>query len=65
MNGNRLNYLFSDVNNVNSIKTVSLENINEVKLKKKNIYKNIFSMNKRSFKARINELMILLGCIEN
>lgn len=32
MNNKSLNYLFNDVNNVNKIKTISLENIDDVKL---------------------------------
>lgn len=59
MNGNRLNYLFNDVNIINNIKTVSLENIDDIKLNKKK------NMNIRSFKVHIKELMILLGRIEN
>jgi len=32
VNNKSLNYLFNDVNNVNKIKTISLENIDDVKL---------------------------------
>lgn len=63
MNRNKLNYSFNDVDNINNIKTVSLDNIDNVKLNKENM--NILSMNIRSFKAHIDELMLFLRCIEN
>jgi len=64
MDMNRFSYLFNEVNNLNNIKTLSVECFKfDIKLNNKFI--NIFSMNIRIFKAHINELIIFLGIIEN
>lgn len=58
-----LNNLFNSVNSINCIKTVSVESINDISLSSNSI--NIFSMNIRSYKAHIHDLIILLESAEN
>lgn len=63
MNNTDINFLPNNIMDINNVKTISVNYIDDIKFNKNCI--SVFSMNISSLKAHINELIIYLSSINN